>query len=155
MSASGLVWKAVWPSCQRNSRVRRKGSVGRHGGVWARIDEIEVGATRSAIATSSDERRERKLKRTGVLELPTNHRVPLVELERKIAVGADPLNAQGNERDEERDQLRLLEQLKRKRAHLGVVGVHDRLGGRTNSDRLLEVRLAAVDGGRGRWSARR
>lgn len=51
-----------------------------------------------------------------ILELPADDRVPLVETERKVAVRADPL---------------------------GVVGVHDGLGGRTDSNGLVELVLAA------------
>lgn len=55
--------------------------------------------------------------RTGVLELPSDDRVPLVQLEGQISVRTNPL---------------------------GVVGVHHRLGRGTNRDRLLEVRLTSA-----------
>lgn len=53
----------------------------------------------------------------GVLELPSHNRVPLVELERQVSVRSHPL---------------------------GVVGVHDGLGGGSNGDGLLEVGVTGL-----------
>lgn len=54
--------------------------------------------------------------RLGVLELPTDDRVPLVQAERQIAMRPDPL---------------------------GIVGVHDSLGSRADGNVLFEIVLAA------------
>lgn len=71
MSASALVRWAVWPSCHKNSRVRKNGS-----------------------STSSVARKQIRtyIELTRVLELPTDYTVPLVKFQRKITMTSNPFS---------------------------------------------------------------
>lgn len=82
---------------------------------------------------------------TGILKLPSHNAVPLIDLQRQIAVTLNPLKAKDASTSTSRCEKCPCERQigEYKPAHFGVVRIHDSLGRRSDRNVLLKFRFSA------------